>query len=70
MVIDVPHMGHIRSKFGNHRSQPPSCVGGVDGVGGVLDLNQLGLTSVLEINMRHEVFIEWGGVAAGVPHGK
>src|ERR1700680_645854 len=70
MVIDVAHVGDVRTKCSDDLSQSPPRVGGINGVGAEFDSGIQSVSGFLEINVRHKKFVVGCGLAARVRHGE
>ena len=69
MVINVADMGYIGLEFGDHGTNPAPCLARINRLPRQPDFTKPS-ARFLEVDMRHEMAIIWGGLPSRVGHGK
>ena len=69
MMVDIPHVGHVRPEIRDHRPNPPSRLARINRAPGQPHLLEPS-TFLLEVDMRHEMAIVRRRAASRIGHGK
>ena len=69
VVINIPHVRHIRPEIRDHPPYPPPRLAGVNRTPGQPHLLEPP-TALLEVDVGHEMAIVWRGTALRICHGK
>src|SRR5208282_3331723 len=69
MVINVPHMSHIRPEFRDHRPNPASCLAGINRPRRQLNLVKPSAL-LLEIDVRHKIPVVRSRTPSRIGHRK